>query len=251
MSKSKITYIGHATFLIEMDGQFILTDPNFSKKTLLSKRLQEPGMKPENLPDLTCIAISHANYSHLDFFSFKYFSLKTPIIVPHGLGKFLQKFLRNPIIELPPWGEHLFGDLKINSVPVKHTGFRWSGLRWRESSGYLFTKSDQTIYFPGDTAYSDHFREVSNLHNIDIALLPIGNSEPRWWMKNRKMNPKESLRAFKDLKAKLMIPYHWGTFHSPFLQPDKSLEIFKEEIKNQKIENVKILEVGGSYSVSH
>lgn len=248
MSKLKITYVGHATFLIEMDGQFILTDPNFSRKTLFAKRLKDPGIKPEEIPPLTAIVITHANYSHLDLFSFKYFSLKTPVIVPQGLGKFLQKFLRNPIIELPAWGEHSFEKLKIYSVPVKHHGCRWSGLRWRAATGYLLEKEGETVLFPGDTGYGEQFKEISNLHRVKVALLPIGHYHPRWLRKRSQMNPAEALKAFNDLKGEVMIPYHWGTFHSFFEQPEIPIEKLKKLLKGKPNDKVKILEIGESFS---
>lgn len=248
MSKLKITAIGHATHLIEMGGEFLLTDPIFSKKVLFQKRHQEVGIKPEDLPPLSAIVVTHAHYDHLDLFSYKYFSLKTPIVVPMGLGKFMAKFLPNPIVEIPPWSEHHVGGLTIHSIPVKHRGFRLSGLTWRATTGYVFEQENQKILFPGDTAYGEHFKKIATLHKIDVALLPIGSYAPRWFMKHRHMNPSEAVDAFLDLKAGAMIPYHWGVFRIS----QEELEapgLWLKNILSEKPElNVKILEPGQSYS---
>lgn len=247
MSKPKITYVGHASFLIEMKGKFILTDPNFSKKVLFIPRLKEPGIKPENLPPLTAIAVTHAHYDHLDLFSFKYFSLRTPLIVPKGLGGFMEKFLRNPIIEIPPWSEHTLENIQIYSVPVKHRGFRLSGLTLRATTGYLFKQEEETVFFPGDTAYGEHFRAIANLYKVKTALLPIGAYEPRWIMRNRHMNPEEALKAFEDLKAETLIPYHWGTFRLSSEKPEAPIEWLKNLLKEKPNDKVKILEPGETF----
>ncbi len=247
MSKLKITFVGHATFLIEWEGESILTDPNFSQRVLGLRRLQEPGLKPEKLPPLTAIAVTHAHYDHLDIFSYKYFSTQTPILVPDGLEKLIQKFLPNPVTEIPLWSKHKVGNIQVFTVPVKHQGFRLSGLTYRGTTGYIFKKGDLSIFFPGDTAYSEHFSEIAKAHKIDIALLPIGAYEPRWMMKNRHMNPEEALKAFEDLKARIMIPYHWGTFRISAEKPEAPLEWLQKILSEKPDGRVKILQMGESY----
>jgi L-ascorbate metabolism protein UlaG (beta-lactamase superfamily) len=249
MSKLKITSVGHATHLIEMDGEHILTDPIFSKKALFQRRLKEPGIRPEDLPPLTAIVVTHAHYTHLDLFSYKFFPLSVPIVVPLGLGKFLAKFLRNPIVEIPPWGEHTVGGVKIHTVPVRHRGFRLSGFTWRATTGYVFEKGGSKVFFPGDTAYGDHFKKIASLHEIDVALLPIGAYEPRWFMKHRHMNPSEAIDAFLDLKADIMIPYHWGVFRLSKEEPEAPLEWLKNILKEKSFQNVKILEPGEYFPI--
>jgi len=248
MSKLKITFIGHATFLLELDGEAILTDPNFSQKVLGLPRHQAPGLSPEALPPLKAIAVSHGHYDHLDIFSYKYFPLQTPIVAPTGLGSFFQKFLPNPVTEIAPWGEHRVGNVQVFSVPVKHQGFRLSGLSYRGTTGFLFKISDTSILFPGDTAYSEHFSEIAKAHKVDIALLPIGAYEPRWFMKKRHMNPEEALQAFSDLKARVMIPYHWGSFKLSAESPQAPVEWLQKILSEKPDERVKILQAGMAYS---
>ncbi|MBF0492462.1 MAG: MBL fold metallo-hydrolase [Deltaproteobacteria bacterium] len=244
MSKLNITFVGHATFLIDFFGARFLTDANFSKKVLFVPRQQEPGINPRELPDLDAMFITHAHYDHLDLFSYKYFSLKTPLIVPLGLGKFIKKHLPNPVIEIPTWGEVQVGDLRIFSIPVKHRSFRLSGLAWRDITGYVIEKNGYKILFPGDTAYGDHFKQIANLHQIDVALLPIGAYEPRWIMKNRHMNPSDALKAFQDLKAKYFIPYHFGAFRISTEALEEPLYHFEKLCKNESENAIHVLKPG-------
>jgi len=251
MSKLKITSIGHATNLIEMDGEYLLTDPNFSRKLWIAKREKPPGILPENLPELTAITVTHAHYDHLDLFSYKYFSVHTPIVVPQGLGPFIQKHLRNPVIEIPKEGSARVGGITIHRIPVKHHGFRLCGLTWRDTAGYVFEKNGSTVYFPGDTAYGDgeHFHEVAAKHSINAALLPIGAYAPRWFMKHRHMSPYDALQAFADLKAEVMIPYHWGVFQISAELPEAPREWLEQLLKEKPNAQVKILEPGESWSL--
>ncbi len=250
MSKLKITSIGHASHLIEMDGEFLITDPNFSRKMWIAKREKEPGIAPEDLPQLAAIVVTHAHYDHLDLFSYKYFSIHIPIVVPEGLGSFIKKHLRNPVIEIPKEGSVLVGGIKIHRVPVKHFGFRLFGLTWRETTGYLFEKNGKKVYFPGDTAYGDgeHFRKAAAKHAIDAALLPIGAYAPRWFMKSRHMNPPDALQAFSDLKAKVMIPYHWGVFQISAEPVEAPREWLEQILKEKPDSRVKILRPGEHWS---
>src|SRR5262245_8292596 len=139
MTKSnlQITTIGHATALIQMGEQSFLTDPNFSNRILFWKRLKKPGIDPNALPPLSAILISNANYAHLDIFSFKFFKSTLPIIAPKGLGKFVSKFLPNPVIEIHPWSHHLHQGIEIHAIPVQHHGFRWLPIHHRPSTAYL------------------------------------------------------------------------------------------------------------------
>lgn len=212
-----ITYIGHATTLIECDNKVVLTDPNFSKRVLFVKRSERLNFDPLNLPELSAILISHAHFDHLDIDSFKYIKSSVPIFVPPGLSKYLGKFIRNPIIELREWSTHKLPiNLEITATPAHHTGFRWSMLRFRKCNGYIinFANPGARVYFAGDTGYGPHFKDIALSHAkpIDVALLPIGAYEPRWFMKKRHLNPVEATQAFLDLRAIHMVPIHHSAF---------------------------------------
>jgi Predicted Zn-dependent hydrolases of the beta-lactamase fold len=208
----KITYIGHGTTLIEGDGQHFLTDPNFSDKILGFRRRRAPGMDPSQLPALSAILVSHSHYDHLDLFSYKFFKTSVPILCPKGVGKFIRKFLPNPVVEIPLGGQHVHRGVPIHLAPVHHHGFRWLPIRYRPAGAFVLQFKEGTVYFAGDTGPGAHFQKTSELFNIDVALLPIGGFPPAWLHKKSKMNPEMALQAFKDLKAKHLVPTSWGVF---------------------------------------
>ena len=208
----QITHIGHGTNLVKIQGQNFLTDPVFSEKVLLFKRRKKTGIDPGQLPPLSAILVSHAHYDHLDIFSYKYFKTGIPIIVPKGLGKFIRRFLPNPVVEIPIGGRHLHQDVEIHALPTRHHGCRWVPLRYRAAASFLIKSPEASVYFCGDSGFGEHFQKAGLDHAIDVALLPIGGYHPRWCLKRQKMTPEEAIQAFQDLKAKQMIPINWGVF---------------------------------------
>ena len=228
--KNKISckYIGHATTLLNVDEALVLTDPHFCRRTLIFKRKRELNIEPARLPDPAAIIISHTHFDHLNIKSFKYISQNVPIIVPEGCDGAITKFVPNPVIELSVYATHHLTDgLRITAVPTRHRGGRYSWMRFTKASSYLITKNNKTVFFCGDSAYGPHFKEIGALAHIDLALLPISCYLPRWFMRHRHMTPQESIKAFEDLKAKSMIPIHWGSF-------SLSLEPINEPIEKMK-----------------
>ncbi|MFH1874039.1 MAG: MBL fold metallo-hydrolase [Pseudomonadota bacterium] len=221
-------YIGHATTLIKIGQTCFLTDPNFSNRVLFFKRQVKLTPAPNELPKIDTILISHVHFDHLDFNSYKYISVNVPIIVPESCYKLLAKYLPNPVTELGLFATHNLRDgSKITAVTARHRGGRLSHLRYTTTNSYLIQKDGCTVFFCGDSGYGPHFKEIANLAKIDLALLPIANYEPQWFMKTRHMKPGEAVQAFEDLKAKWMIPIHWGTFKlsaEPLNQPLKLLD---------------------------
>lgn len=208
------TYIGHATVLLKMGGTAILTDPHFGSRTLLFPRREPLPLSPAELPNPACVLISHTHYDHLNISSYKYISTAVPIVVPEGCERAVGQYLPNPIIELSPFADHeLPCGTKITAVPVRHRSSRISHLRFAASNAYLVRRPDGgCVYFCADSAYGPLFGETGNLGRIDLALLPIGNYEPRWPMRRCHMTPAEAVQAFEDLKASHMVPIHYGTF---------------------------------------
>lgn len=212
-STIRCTYIGHATTLTSIGALKVLTDPHFGDRVMFSKRKVPLELDPAWLDGLDCVLISHMHYDHLNVGSYKFIASGIPVIVPESTEPVVGRLIRNPIIELNHWATHeLVDGTTITAVPVHHRGGRLSQLRYASSNGYIIQKDDYTIFFCGDSAYGPHFKEVGNLYHIDVAYLPIGSYAPRWFMKNRHMTPAESVTAFEDLRARSMIPIHWGTF---------------------------------------
>lgn len=223
-----ITYIGHATTLIESGESQVLTDPHFGNWVLALKRQEPLNYDPGKLPELSAVVISHAHHDHLDFNSFKYIKSTVPVFVPIGIARLVSKYIRNPVIELRQFASHrLPNGTEITATPAKHVGFRWTGLRYRQCNSYMIAippsprgrgseGGGARIFFAGDTAYSNHFKEIGQMFGaqspIDAALLPIASYSPVWFMKHRHTNPAEAIEAFLDLGAKKMVPIHFGTF---------------------------------------
>lgn len=257
-----ITYIGHATTLIESDGMAVLTDPNFSNRVLFVRRSKPLNYDPVNLPELSAVVISHAHMDHLNIESFKYIKSSVPIFVPVGLGKFISKFVRNPVIELEHWASHkLPNGLEVTATEAKHRGFRWFGFRYSKCNGYVISFPNvqdlklnaERVFFAGDSGYGPHFKEIGNLYNgipISAALLPIGAYAPSWFMKSRHLNPPEALEAFLDVGAKHFIPIHHGVFKISSESSNEPAEWLTRVAGERNLsDRVHILNPGEKYSV--
>lgn len=216
-----VTWIGHATVLIQLDGQNILTDPIWSERCSPvsfagPKRYTAPGISMDHLPPIHIVIISHNHYDHLDLPTLKELEtrFKPTFFVGLKNGKLLKEEGIQNVIEMDWWNVKLERDIKITFTPTQH--FSGRGLFDREETlwgSYILEGSKETVYFAGDTGYFPQFKEIGKkFPNIDIAILPIGAYEPRWFMKPIHMNPEDSYQAFLDLNAKYLLPMHYNTF---------------------------------------
>lgn len=248
MTTDRVQFVGHACLWITLDNRHFLVDTVFSERILGIFRRHSPiGIDLHQLPDVEALLVTHAHYDHLDIFSCKYFPQDKKIITPKGIGGFINRFVHNPVSELEEWESSDVSSIKITAVPAKHFGFRFSGLRYTKCLGFVLEGSQKTVYVAGDTGYGPHFREIGEKFNIDIACLPIGAYRPVWFMKNRHMNPEEALRAFDDLKAKKMIPIHWGSFRVAWDKVNEPIEWLKKLITDKPVaDSVAILQPGES-----
>jgi L-ascorbate metabolism protein UlaG (beta-lactamase superfamily) len=225
--KISCTYIGHASTLLRLGEANILTDPHLGKRVLGAKRQEELGLHPKDLPHLSCILLSHTHADHLDISSYKYISCGVPIFVPEGYERAVGRYLPNPVIELSHFACHeLACGTEITAVPVVHPQNHLFDFSKTHSNAYLVRTpgGGTTIYFCGDSAYGQHFRETGNLGHIDLALVPIGSYAPAWLMKGKHMTPAEAVNAFEDLRADHMVPIHHGTFRLSLERPGAPLE---------------------------
>ncbi len=232
-----LTFVNHATFLIQLPHLNILTDPMWSDKVgpgnvAGPKRVRAPGVELEKLPDIDLVIISHNHYDHLDVRTLKKLNhmFSPKVLVPLGNKNKIISIGIEKVQELDWWESVNFGGgTHITFTPTQHSSRR--GLFDRDRSlwgGYFIRDGKRSLYFDGDGAYSTHYAEIKKrLGSPDIALLGIGAYLPRWFMKPIHMDPREAVAAHKDLGAKLSIGMHHGTFQlssEGFDQPPKDLK---------------------------
>jgi L-ascorbate metabolism protein UlaG (beta-lactamase superfamily) len=219
----RITFVNHATFLIQVDGLNILTDPVWSKRVSPvqwsgPKRMKLPGIKLEDLPRIHLVVLTHNHYDHLDLQTLRtVFGAHHPrIITPLGIKQFLDAYYLSGALEVDWWEEiALDNQVKIQAVPAQH--FSGRGLLDRDATlwcGYVFKTTFGNIYFAGDTGYNDEtFQDVrSRCGPIKISLLPIGAYKPDWFMSPIHVSPEESVKIHLELGSETSIAMHFGTF---------------------------------------
>lgn len=208
----QVTWIGHASFLIQTEGMNILVDPVWSRWLGLLKRVRMPGLEIEDLPPIHAVLITHAHFDHLHLRALKRIGQGQPIVVPRGVGRLVRSRGFGEVVEMDLWAKVQCGPLEITFTPSKHWGARMVHDVHRGFGGFLIrNESGRTVYHCGDSAYFEGFTQIGEHCGIDLAMLPIGAYEA---MSGREvhMNPEEALTAFSDLRAGHMVPMHYGTF---------------------------------------
>lgn len=240
-SEPTLTWIGHATVLLQLGGKNILTDPHFGERASpLSfagpKRETPPPMLLTDLPHIDLVVISHNHYDHLDLGTVKALARQAGgsprFYVPLGLAPWFHSMGIDNVVELDWWEARDEGDLKIHCVPVQHWSKR--GLFDRNQTlwgGWVIEARGSAkpfrFFFAGDTGYSKDFRDIAEkFGGFDLAALPIGAYAPRWFMQKQHIDPFEAVQIHQDLKARRSIAVHWGTFvlsDEPLDEPPKKL----------------------------
>ncbi|MBA3943406.1 MAG: MBL fold metallo-hydrolase [Herpetosiphonaceae bacterium] len=209
-----LTWIGHASIVLQLDGYTILCDPVWSNAiTRFVPRLSQPGLNLENVPPPDLVLLSHNHYDHLDLPTLRRLDPKTQIFVPAGLRQYMHRRGFRHVQEFGWWDSTTVGPLRITFVPAQHWSRR---LPWDTNKswwgGYVI-EGTQRVYFAGDSALFSGFQEVAaRFPRLDWAILPIGAYDPRWFMVGVHMNPEEAGEVWKLLGAQHMLPIHYGTF---------------------------------------
>ncbi|KAK3700691.1 hypothetical protein QZH41_015642, partial [Actinostola sp. cb2023] len=221
----QVTWIGHATVLVQMDGLNILTDPVFNDycgpyRLFGNKRYRPLPCTVAELPDIDAVIISHNHYDHLDHTSVKdldkKFGSKISWYVPMGIGQWLKDCGCENVKELEWWeeGKHSKGSVSFHLTPSQHwcrrTATDENVALW---GSWSIVGTKHRFFFGGDSGYCDVFKLIGQKFGpFDLAAIPIGAYEPRWFMKFQHTDPQDAVKMHKDLKAKHSVAIHWGTF---------------------------------------
>ncbi|WP_457642054.1 MBL fold metallo-hydrolase [Persephonella sp.] len=237
-----IANLGHSTFLVSYKGIRFLTDP-FLSPHIFGIRRQKPALRPDLIPQVDFIFISHAHYDHLDMRTLRRLKREATLILPENTKPVLGRTYFKKILELKRYDSYTEGEVSITVLPVKHNKGRSLLFPNTDTVSYIIKVKDRTFYFAGDTAYFEGFKEYGKIFDIHTAFLPIGGYEPTLLLHRIHMNPWEAIQAFLDLRAEFIIPIHYGTFHSipKFVKVEAPLKHFIDEIKNRKLENRAII----------
>jgi L-ascorbate metabolism protein UlaG (beta-lactamase superfamily) len=223
---ARLVWLGHASWLVQLGGLSLLIDPVLRDGIFggISRNGSAP-LAPDALPPIAAQLVSHNHYDHMDAPSLR--AVGAPVVSGLGNGRHLDL----PVTELGWWDTADVNGVRVTYVPSQH----WSRRSLSDSNrslwgGFVIAANGLSIYHSGDTAYFDGFAEIGRrFPQIDVALLPIGAYDPRWFMSKQHMNPTEALDAFRDLGARTMIAMHWGTFKLTDEPLDEPPRLFREE----------------------
>ncbi len=244
-----ITWIGHASMLVQAGGLNVHTDPVLSERAspfsfLGPKRAQPPGVALADLPLIDVVLISHNHYDHLDKASVLDIAARstaagspTLFLVPLGMKSWFTDLGIKQVVEMDWWDKQVVKGVEFNFTPVQHWSARGFGDRSQTLwGGYAVFAPELQWYFSGDTGYSKDFTDTrarfadrqtaANGGGFDLALIAVGAYEPRWFMASQHVNPAEAVQIHKDLGAKRSVGVHWGTFEltdESLDQPPKDL----------------------------
>ena len=217
-----VTFIGHATFLLQLPGLNILTDPIFSTRAgpffwAGPKRVRPPALPLAQLPRIDVVLVSHNHYDHLDLPALGWLARERQPLIITTLGNkaWLEKRGVSRVVELDWWQAHQAApELGVVCTPAQHFAARWPWDRYRTLwGGFALKTSAGSLYFASDSGYCGAFREIgTRLGPFALALLPIGAYEPRWFMEPVHMNPDEAVRAHLETRSRRSLGMHFGTF---------------------------------------
>lgn len=232
----QVTWIGHATALIQYRGINVLTDPIFSPRASpLSfagpKRATQPALTLSELPAIDYVLISHNHYDSLDATTVRAIGNRATWFAPPGHKSWFAEQDVHNLVELDWWQSHRVPLLEVTATPVQH----WSGRSLFDRydalwSGWSLRIQDFSVWFGGDTGYNDkQFKEIgARLGPFDLGIIPIGGYEPRWFMRDMHVNPEEAVQIHQEVQARYSIGVHWGTFPltaEPIDEPPRRLAI--------------------------
>jgi L-ascorbate metabolism protein UlaG (beta-lactamase superfamily) len=253
----RVTYIGHATLLIEVAGKRLLTDPNFDPA--LGKflpRVSNPGIALSALPRLDAILVTHAHADHLSFDSLDALPRDIPLYAPPAVAKWLVRQRYDHAVPIGPGECVNVGEVTIKAAAATHKGSRYGVDRWRNAANmYLIGTNNLSCFFAGDTALvadtthlvDNHLTPTGRI--LDLALLPIGHAP--WWkpgFRKGHLTSADALTLFERLNARYLIPYHWGTFNHVTSTAFDAIDRLRVALEEHPLKSsVRIVEPGETF----
>ncbi len=243
-SEAALTWIGHASFLIQFTDLNALIDPNFANWIFLLKRLKHAGIKIADLPPIDLLLLTHAHFDHFHKPTLRKLPSPKIAVMPWGMGDLARDLGFGRIIELEWWESFQHDDWKVTLVPAKHWGARNLTDDHRGYGGFVLEHRGRTIYHAGDSAYYDGFKEIGERMKPEIALLPIGAYFPDSFRAVH-MGPDEAIKVFQQLGSDWLVPMHYGTFKLSFEHMDEPPRWLQDLARvNGLSDKVRILEEG-------
>lgn len=244
--KPQVTWLGHATVLVQYKGMSILTDPMFSDRASPvnfsgPKRVNPPPLKITELPKIDVVVISHSHYDHLDTSSVRQIGSDPLWLVPLGLkGWFMRQGIASEkVFELDWWDTHRGSNITITATPAQH----WSARSlWDRNESlwvsWMVEVDDFTFWYSGDTGYNPYqFRQIGeHFPRVDLGLISIGAYAPRWFMKDVHINPAEAVQIHQDIHAIQSLAIQWGTFPMTSEPIDEPPELLKRALQEKNID---------------
>lgn len=256
----RLTCVGHATFLIQTSVGTILTDPVFgdfaSPLPLVGpRRVRRPGVALEHLPPIDLVLLSHNHYDHCDADAIRTLirRFSPRFATPVGNGRLLRSLGALNVTELDWWERAEIAGMDVAMIPARHfsarTPFDRNRALW---GGFVVQAGSHRVLFAGDSGYGPHFREIGDRHGpFDLALLPIGAYEPRWFMRPIHMNPEEAVQAHVDVRSARSVAMHHGVFQLTLEPIDEPVERLAAALEDGGIppESFRVLEPGATLTL--
>src|SRR5436190_23191040 len=215
-----VTWIGHASFLVQFTDLNVLIDPNFANWLFLLKRIKRSGLRLEHLPPIDLVLLTHAHFDHFHKPTLRRLPHPKIGVMHWGMADLAYDLGFGRVVELEWWESFSQRDWKVTLTPCKHWGARILRDHHRGYGGFVLEHQGRRIYHAGDSAYFDGFKDIGKSCAPEIALLPIGAYHPESF-RHVHMGPDEAIKVFKELRAKWLVPMYYGTFSLSYVDVER------------------------------